>query len=326
MIVFVAVVFLVGIGLATHGSWAAAGKYPSRTIQVIICFAPGSTDLTLRPFADKLPEYLNGQSLSFIYKPGGAGATGASFAAKARPDGYTLLYTSPSPVLINPITKDDLDYSLEDFLPICRLVKSGAAVIAVKADSPFKTIQDIIAAAKKSPGKLTYSTTGVYSTLHVPMEMFCQSAGIKLTHVPCAGTAPAVAALLGGHVDMTSASMASIISHLKSGTLRAVAVHENEKLKDFPNVPNLAELGYYSRFFNWYGFMAPKGTSPEVVETIYTACKKVVDDHRNFIESRLENISCRLAFLGPEDYGRVIKDEYAAMKKIYSELTKAGKP
>jgi len=186
----------------------------------------------------------------------------------------------------------------------------------------LKTVKDLIEAAKKSPGKLTYSTTGVYSTLHVPMEMFLQAAGIKMTHVPCPGTAPAVAALLGGHVDMTSASMASIVPHLKSGALRAIAVFANERLKDFPNVPTFPELGYYGRFFNWYGFMAPKGTPQEVVQTIYTACKKASEDHKAYIESRLEALSLKLSYLGPEDFGKMLKEDDEAMRKIYKDLTK----
>lgn len=311
------------VEMTITGSWAAEAKYPNRLIQVVICYEPGSTDMSIRPFVDKLPEYL-GKPMAFVYKPGASGATGASFVSKVRPDGYTLIGTSQSPVMISPLTKGDLGYTLDDFVPICKLVKSPV-VVAVKADSPWKTLKDIVEEAKKSPGKITYSTTGVFGTPHVPVEMFLKSAGIEMTHVPCPGTAPAVTALLGGHVNMTSATMASITPHIKSGVVRPLAVFEKQRLKVFPNVPTFTELGYPVVLYVWYGFLAPKGTPEEVVKTIYTACKKIVENHKSFIEDRLEKMSLTLDFSGPEEFAKEIHAENEIMKKIVNDLMPPSK-
>jgi tripartite-type tricarboxylate transporter receptor subunit TctC len=197
-------------------------------------------------------------------------------------------------------------------------------VLAVKADSPFKTLKDLIEAAKKNPGKLTYSTTGVYSTLHIPVEMFTQSAGIKMTHVPCPGSAPATAALLGGHVDATSSSMASITPHLKAGSLRALTVFQTERLKDFPDVPSISELGYTGRFFSFQGLAAPKGTPDEVIRTVSGAVKKITEDHKDYVEGRLEPISLKMAYLDPEEFLKSLKEDREAMTKIYENMKKTN--
>jgi len=131
--------------------------------------------------------------MSFVYKPGANGAIGASFVAKAKPDGYTPFGTSQAPIITTPLTEEGLDYTFDDFSPICRLVESPI-VLATKADSPLKTLKDVIEEAKKFPGKMTFSTSGVFSTIQLPTEILSRMAGITLTHVPCTGTSPAVTA------------------------------------------------------------------------------------------------------------------------------------
>jgi tripartite-type tricarboxylate transporter receptor subunit TctC len=302
--------------IQTEG-WAAEGKYPSRAIQVVICYQPGSTDMAIRPIVDRLPDYL-GQPVSFVYKPGASGAIGASFVTKAKPDGYTLIGTSQSPIMLCPLTKE-VDYTLDNFIPICRLVKSPV-LVAVKADSPWKTVKDLVEEAKKSPGKLTFSSTGVLGTPTLPMEIFIKLADIKMTHVPCPGTAPAVTALLGGHVHSTTATMASITPHIKSGALRPLGVFEKKRIKAFPNVPTFTEQGYPVALSVWYGLLAPKGTSDEVVKTIYGACRKILDDHRKPIEDQLDNLSLELDFAGPEEFAKETKEENIMMRDIVKDL------
>jgi tripartite-type tricarboxylate transporter receptor subunit TctC len=307
------------IGLVIRECRAAGEKYPNKTIQVVICYQPGATDMAFRPFTEKLPEYL-GQPIAFAFKPGAAGGAGASFVARAKPDGYTLIGTSNSPVITAPLTKE-LDYTLYDFAPICRLV-SSPIVMAVKSDSPWKNLKEVVEEAKKSPGKLTYSTAGVFGTTHVPMELFVKSAGINLTHVPCEGSTPGVTALLGGHVSMTCSTMPTILPHFKSGALRPIAFFEKDRLKEFPDVPTFTELGYPVVYFLWYGLMAPKGTSEEVIKTISGACKKLIQEQPKHIEDRLEKLSLKLVFLNPEEFAKETKDEYEYMKKIIEELKK----
>jgi len=301
---------------------SAVGKYPEKPIQVVICYQPGATDMAFRPFTEKLPAYLK-QPITFVFKPGAAGGVGASFVAKAKPDGYTLVGTSNSPVISAPLTKE-LDYTVYDFAPICRLV-SSPIVLAVKKDSPWNTLRDIVEEAKRSPGKLNYSSAGVWGTTHIPMEFFVKAAGINLTHVPCEGSTPAVTALLGGHVSMASSTMPTILPHLRSGALRPIAFFEKERLKEFPEVPTFSESGYPVVHFLWYGFMAPKGVSQEVVSTIYTACKRLIEEQRSYLEERLEKLSLRLVFLGSEEFAKEVHDEYERMKEVLKDLTKVTK-
>ena len=310
-------------GWGVSEGWTAEIKYPARPLQIIIGYAPGTTDMGLRPFTEKLPEYL-GQPTSFVYKPGGNGAMGASFVAKAKPDGYTLFGTSQAPIITTPLTQEGLDYTFEDFSPVCRLVGTPI-VLAVRANSPLKTLKDVVEEAQKSPGKISFSTNGVFSTLQLPVEIFSRMAGITLTHVPCTGTSPAVTALLGGHVTMTSSSMAPLSPHLKSKALRAIAVFAKERLKEFPDVPTFTEAGYPVFYSNWYGVVAPKRTPEEIVKKLYGSFKRVLEENRKFIEDRVANMSLNLAFLGPEEFGNTLKEENEAVKKIVKELMAASK-
>ena len=316
------VTFVMLIEGSTLSPWAAEIKYPTRPIQIIIGYEPGSTDMGLKPFTDRLQEYL-GQPVSYVYKPGAAGTIGASFVAKAKPDGYTILGTSQTPVILSPLTKD-LDYKLDDFIPVCRASKSSL-ILAVKADSRWKTIREIVAEAKKSPAKLTYSSAAVFGSNHLVMEEFVKLAGINMTHVPCKGSAPAVTAALGGHVDMVSSTMAPLSPHLKSGALRPLGVFEKERIREFPDVPTFSEVGYPVTHVVWYAFFAPKGTSEEVVKIFSTAIQKVVKEHHHFIEDRLGKISLNPAFLKYDEFAREVKDYNEEMKRIIKELMKTIK-
>lgn len=315
--------FLIFMGWASVEGWTAEVKYPTRPIQVIIGYQPGTADAGLRPFIEKAPEHL-GQPLSFVYKPGASGAVGASFVAKAKADGYTLFGASQAPVITAPLTQEGLDYTLSDFAPVCRLVGSSL-LIAVKADSPLKTLKDVIEEAKKAPGKITFSSAGTFSTPQLPTEVFSRMAGITLTHVPCPGTAPAVTALLGGHVTLASSSMAPLFPHLKSKALRAIAVFENERLKEIPEVPTFSELGYPVVYSNWWGLVAPQRTPEEIVKKVSVSFNRAIEDNKKFIDDRLANMSLKLAFLGPEEFAAALKRENEIVKKIIKELQATGK-
>ncbi len=306
------------ISWAASESLAAEKKYPIRPIQVIVAYTPGSTDTYLRPYIDKLPEYL-GQPLSFVYKPGAGGSVGASFLAKSRPDGYSLFGCSAGPVIVGPLTKEGLDFTLDSFAPISNYVRVPVSV-AVKADSPIKTLKDLVEAAKASPGKLTYSTAGAWGSTHLYMEMFCKEAGIKLTHVPCPGSAPAATALLGGHVDMCCSDMGPLKPHAESGAFRLLGLMQNERMKSFPNIPTFSEAGYPVVVQHWYGIMAPKGVPKEVVETIYNASKKALEQHRDVIEKQLANLGVEISFLGPEEMDKQNKSQRAAIQTIIKEM------
>lgn len=316
---------VLGIGWNSGDSGAAERKYPDRTIQVIFGYEPGGTDVSFRPFTEKLSEYL-GQPIAYIYKPGAAGVIGASFVAKAKPDGYTLLGTSQTPIIFTPITQEGAGYSLDDFAPICG-VASSSIMLAVKANSPWKTLKDIVEEARKNPGKLTYSTSTILGSNHIAMEMFARRAKIDMIHVPCKGSAPAVTALLGGQVDMTCSNMQPLTPHFASGTLRAIGVFNKDKsrVRGYPNVPTFSELGYPVVHVVFYGLLAPKGTSEEVVRTISAGLKKVVDQNKEFIEDRLDKMSLNLDFLMPREFDMALKEYNEEWGKIIKDLMKSMK-
>ncbi len=305
------------------GYCQAVETYPTQPITVVICYQPGSTDVSLRPFTDKMASYL-GQPMLFVYKPGAAGATGARFVATSKPDGYTLIGGSQSPLIIAPLTKEDVGYSLDDFVPAVRLVNS-VGVLAVRSDSPWKTLQDLVEDARKSPGKITFSTSGVFSSPHLKMAMFLKAAGINMTHVPTTGSTPAMTALLGGHVQVTSSALNTLRPHLQSGALRPLAFFEKTRLSDFPNVPTFLELGYPEGFSVWYGILAPKGTRQEVVNTLYDAARKVITEHRREIEDQMNKLSLRLDFLGPQEFTKQIREESDEVKSCIKELQATSK-
>jgi tripartite-type tricarboxylate transporter receptor subunit TctC len=315
--------FMLVMGWATSEGWAAEVKYPTRPIQVVIGFGPGSTDMALRIFTERLQEVL-GQPIQFEYKPGAGGAIGASFVAKAKPDGYTWLGCSVSPIITSPLTKEGLDYTLDDFVPIFRAAFSPS-VLVVKADARWKTLKEFIEEAKKSPGKLTYTTVAVFGTEHIPMEMLQKLGGFKLTHVPTTGAGPAVSAVLGGHADMTAYNMFVLSPHLRSGALRALALIGSGRYQDFPDVYTLSELGYPVSYTGWYGMVGPKGIPEEVLKIIYNACDKVMEVHGKSIEDQQRKMGSIPAYLKGEEFGKELRSYYDITKKIWEDLKTPAK-
>ncbi len=324
MRVFAAVLFVLALVAAVPCGGSAAEKYPVRPIQVVVGFEPGSTDVAMKPFIDKLAEVL-GQPMPFVYKPGAAGSIGASFVSKAKPDGYTIMGASLGPLVTSPLTMKGLDYTLEDFTPLCR-TSSQASAMLVKSDARWKTMKEFIDEAKKNPGKLTYSTSGVFGTNHIPVELFQKAAGITLTHIPTTGSGPVITAVLGGHVDMGLAPMNAITSHLKSGQLRALAfVHKQKKVQEFPDVPTLIELGYPVTYTGYFVLVGPKNMPPEVVKTLLAACDTVQQKYRKQIEDQYRNMSVDFTYIKGADLGKELMGDRDMTKRIIDELSKSMK-
>ncbi len=180
-IVIVICVLIMGL-ICESTTCRSAEKYPSRPIQIVIGYDPGSTDAALRVFTDKMAEIL-GQPMSYVFKPGATGTIGASYVVNSKPDGYTLLGSSPGPLITAPLTMKGITYKLEDFTPICNMSSQPTALF-VKNDARWKTLKDFIDEAKKNPGKLTYSSSGVFGTAHIPVAQLEIAAGFKATHIP----------------------------------------------------------------------------------------------------------------------------------------------
>jgi len=314
------VVLVMGFALASgREGWAAEKRFPSRPIQVIIPFQPGDTDNLLRPFVEKMPEYL-GQPVNLVYKPGAAGSVGAGFVAASKPDGYLLVGTSHSSVVVVPLTQKDVGYTWKSFVPVCALV-DASSLLVVQSGSPWKTLKDLVEAAKKSPGKITYSSSGTFGSNHMIPEALCKEAGIKMTYVPSQGSGPTITALLGGHVDVASTAIAPALPHLRAGTLRPLAVYRPTRMRALPEAPSLKELGYSISSYSPYGLLAPQGTPKAIVDTIASAAKKVVENHRTFVVERLDKLGAELGFEGPEEY----TDNLARQYELFSEIFKIVK-
>lgn len=260
---------------------AAAGMaadFPNKAIQIVVPAPPGgTTDIAARILGPKLSLTL-GQPVVIVSKPGGGGAVASKIIASAtEPDGYTILTHWTGLVLV-PILKPNIGFKLEDFTALAQPV-STVFMIAVKADSPWKTLDDLIKDARKNPGKFTYSTGGVGSGYHFTGEHFKIETGTDIVHVPMEGDALAVTAVLGGHVDMTVSGLGSLSGYLKAGSIRVLANLYQERTKDFPNIPTIKELGYPTlTTHGWFGYFVPVKTPGEIVTRLGKAFEIATKD------------------------------------------------
>jgi tripartite-type tricarboxylate transporter receptor subunit TctC len=265
---------------ALFSTAAAQDAYPTRPVTIVVAFPPGGlADLVARPVAAALEKILK-QPVVVSNKAGAAGAVGYQSAATSKPDGYTLLLALSSISIIPEVDRlfaRPPAYTRDQLAPIA-LLSADPTVLVVKASSPWKSVADLVADAKRRPGAITFSSSGVYGTLHMAMELFSHAAGVKLRHVPYAGGGPAVTALLGGHVDALASGPSVVIPHLKAGTLRALAGWGEKRLAARPDVPTLKELGYDAEFYIWAGLFAPKATPAPVMRTLRDAARQAVAD------------------------------------------------
>ena len=258
----------------------AQDVYPSRPISMVVPFPPGGVaDIVARPIAEAMSRVLN-VPVVVENKAGAGGGIGMGLVAKAKPDGYTLLLALSSISILpeaDKVTGRSPLYQLGEFVPIARLT-ADPTVLAVRSDSPWKTLAEFVADAKKRPGAITYGSSGNYGTMHMPMEMFAASAGIKLLHVPYTGGGPAVVGLLGGNVDALSTGPATVIQHVKAGKVRLLASWGDKRLASLPDVPTLLESGYDAVFFQWSGLFAPVGTPEPVLAKLREAARVAAAD------------------------------------------------
>jgi len=267
--------------LAVPLAAAAQEPYPSRPITVVAPFPPGGVaDLTARPVAAALERVLK-SPVGVVNKTGAAGAVGMQFVAASKPDGYTLLLALSSISIIPEADKifgRPPAFTVDQFAPIA-LISADPTILVVRAESPWRTARDFIEDARKRPGQISYSSSGIYGTLHMAMELLSHAAGIKLRHIPTPGAGPALTAILGGHVDALASGPAVILPHLKSGKLRALAGWGDRRVAALPDVPTFKELGYPdAEFYIWAGLFAPKGTPETVLAQLREATRAAVAD------------------------------------------------
>ena len=295
----------------------AASDFPTRYIEIIIPYAPGGgTDVINRCYKDKVEKIL-GQPLVYTYKPGATGVVGNLYVKGSKADGYTLLVASNSTLVLPLLTKrgQGANYTLDDFTPICTFSYSPQ-IFCVKVDSPYKTMQDFVQAAKSK--KMKYGTVGVFGAAHIMFEAFGREAGFQAIHMPfSSGSAAAMTAVLGGHIDISLCGPTGI-----EAQLRILAVSDDIRAEFYPEVPTLKELGYpISKEPNYYSLWAPKATPREIVDKIYGAYKKALEENKSEITNRAKGVSHIPCTLSPEELLKVYRSTSDFFKK---EIEKMG--
>lgn len=296
-------------------SIASGQGYPDRPVNLVVPYAPGVTDLEARKLAEGLSKEL-GQPVVVQNKAGAGGAIGAQFVATAKPDGYTLLYAAPAVVTISPLTSST-PYKFEDMMPIARTTTSPH-VLAASVNAPYKNGKDMIAYAKKNPGKVVFGSSGAGTAVHLAGEAFADSAGIEILHVPYKGLAPAITDVLGGSADFVIGLPVAIKPQVDGGKLNAIAQFGAERNPNMPDVPTLKELGINLSLSVDLGIFAPVGTPEEIIAKINAAVQKVLasPDYREFAIPRM----ITPAFLPAADYAVIVKNERDLYKKIVPTL------
>ncbi|RZJ19242.1 MAG: tripartite tricarboxylate transporter substrate binding protein [Haliea sp.] len=270
-----------GLGLLLAAASTLALSQPaSQAVNLVVPLAPGGiADITARPLAIPLAKEL-GQAVVVENRIGAGGAVGMSHVSKQKPDGNTLLMALSSIVIIpeaDKIMGRPPSYTMNQFTPIA-LVSADPTVLVVRANSPWKTVADLVRDAKAKPNSLSFSSSGLYGTTHVAQAMLWQSAGVDMLHVPYNGGGPSMTALLGGQVDITAQAPGTVAAHLKAGTVRVLGTWGAERLKAWPDVPTFREQGFDVEFYIWSGLFAPAGLQPAKLAQLRTAAKNATQD------------------------------------------------
>ena len=301
-----------------HAQRAQPIAFPEKPMRMIVPFPPGGgNDIVGRAVAQRLSEVV-GQQVVVDNRPGAGGVVGVTIAAQSVPDGYTMLLGSVGMLAHNPALKRDLAYSpLRDFAPVALLVTSPM-IIAVNPGLPVKTVAELIALAKASPGKLSYASGGTGSSLHMTGELFLRATGTNMLHVPYKGGGPALVDLVGGRVDLIFSTMPPALSLVKSGKLRAVAVTTARRAPALPEVPAVGETVKGFEVTNWQGIVVPSKTPPAIVRKLHADLATTM---------KLPAMGETMAQQGqdpaigtPEQFGALIRSEI----ETYTQLVRAA--
>jgi tripartite-type tricarboxylate transporter receptor subunit TctC len=306
--------FVFGVLLAAS---AAAQSWPQKPVRFIVPFPPGgATDISARLLGEKLSQ-IWGQSVIIENRGGAGGGVGAAEAARATPDGYTLFFPSGSVVTANQHVYARLNYDPEkDFVPITNVV-TGPQVLTVPANSPYKTVKDLIDAARAAPGKLNFGHAGIGSQTHLAAENFVWQAKIDAQAVPYKGEGPGLAALVGGEINFFMGNVAASIGHIQGGRLRALGVTSKTEAPQLPGVPPIAKTvpGFENQ--GWFGLVAPTGTPKDIVQKVYRDTKKALE--ASDLKARLWVQGLAPVGNTPEEFAKAMKAESQLWAKVVQE-------
>lgn len=307
------------IGLAVTATLPAgaqtAAKWPDKPVTLLVPFPPGgSTDLIARTVGAKLQEELGGTFI-IANRPGAGGTVGAATAKRAAPDGDTIFVSSLGPFVISPhLVKDPGYNALTDFDYITVAVQAPN-VLVVPADSPLKSVQDVVTEMKKNPGKLTFASAGNGTSDHLTAELFWQQTGTEATHVPYKGGAPAMVDLLGNQVAASFSNINTCLPHVQTGKLRALAVTSATRSPLLPDVPTMEELGLKgATVTSWQAFAAPKGLPTDIRDKLRGAIVKALNDPS--VKPRLLELGFEIVGNTPEEFTKFQADEYARWGEV----------
>lgn len=294
---------------------ASAQTYPSKQIQLIVPFsAGGGTDLVARHYAAAAARIADVQ-IQVVPMPGAGGARGSKHVAEATPDGYTLLFGTMGSNITAPLL-NDVGYQPDSFEPIA-IVSAPSFVFAVRPDFQAQTLQDLLALSKRQ--RLTYGSSGAGGSAHVAMALFSRKAGVEFRHVPFNGSAEAVVAVMGRHVNMALPSTGSVLEQIRSNQIRGIAMTGDQRTPEAPQVPTVRESGVDFSFATWRAVLAPRGTPAAVQHTLVDLSARVSQD-REFIEQTTRVEGEPPAFVGGADFRRQYERETAEQREIAPDL------
>jgi len=311
--------WIIALALSSALTAQAQNTYPIKSINLVVPYgAGGSADSRSRQLAQKMSVILK-QPIVVDNKPGAGGNIGTEFVARSAPDGYTIGMGNFAPLAVNKTLFGNLRYDPETALSPIILIEKGPLILAVNPNSQYKTIQDIVTAAKAKPGTLTFSSGGIGGSHQLSAELFMQNAGIQMIHVPYKSGSAGLTDLMAGNVDMMFDQMYSAVPSIKADKLRAIAITSKKRSPLFPNLPSFAELGYPKvEVLNWQGFIAPAGTPKPIIAILNTAANEALKDPQ--LRELMLSQGNEIGGGTPADFAALIKSESTK----WSAVVKAG--
>jgi tripartite-type tricarboxylate transporter receptor subunit TctC len=307
--------------VAAGPAWAQE-PYPTRPISIVVAFPPGGVaDNTARPVAAVLERILK-QPVTVLNKAGAAGAVGYQAAATSKPDGYTLLMALVSVSVLPEVDKlfgRPQNYTREQLTGIAR-INADPSMLVVRADAPWKTLKDLVEDARKRPGEIVFTSSGLYGAAHIPMEMFIKSAGIKMRHLPTTGGGPMMNAMLGGHAQLVMTPVSLAAQHVKAGKLRLLAHSGSTPVAAYPEVPSFKSQGYDVEYTAWAGLVAPKDTPPQVIKILRDATRQAVKEPE-VINSHAK-LETPIAYMDADEFNAWWAKDAAKLAEVVRQIGK----
>ena len=299
-----------------------AESWPTKSINMVVPFPPGGVaDTVGRPVAEALARIL-GQPVVVENKPGAGGGVGMAAAAKSKPDGYTILMALSSISIIpeaDKIVGREQSFQLNQLKPIARFT-ADPTVLVVRADSPWKDYKSFVTAMRANPGKYNFGSSGNYGTMHVPMEILAQTAGVKMTHIPFTGAAPAIVAMLGGQIDAVSTGPATVLQHVKAGKIRVLGHWGNGPLASLPDVSSLKDLGFNAEYAQWSGLFIPSGTPEPIAQRLRAAAKVAAQDTK--VRDIIQNTGSPVVYLDSPEFEKYVQADAKRMTDVVKKIGK----